>query len=163
MFHNLTYYPFFSNVLDTNTCGSSFCKHKTANSSKVTYQSFKTYWDVKLDITTPISKISVSTFYLCAANCSRVSDCTSVNYNRISKEENCELLFENAYENRADLKHAIGWKHSTTSEFFFSYAFDFGFRSSWLKAYKSSDSVKRGNLLNCANDDQRTALESTSF
>ena len=54
-------------------------------------------------------------------NCSRVSYCTSVNYNRLSKEENCELLFENAYENQADLKHFTDWRHSITHVSFLSH------------------------------------------
>lgn len=104
----------FSNALDTNPCSSSFCKYKTANSSKVSYTSFKTYQGKKLGVTTLIRKISVSSFYYCITNCSKDSNCSSVNYNQVSKEENCELLSENAYENRTDLKHFQGWKHATT-------------------------------------------------
>ena len=104
----------FSNALDTSPCSSSFCKYKTANSSKISYTSFKTYQGKKLGVTTLIRKISVSSFYFCITNCSKDSNCSSVNYNQVSKEENCELLSENAYENRTDLKHFQGWKHATT-------------------------------------------------
>ena len=54
-------------------------------------------------------------------------DCTSVNFNQKLKENNCELLSNNAYENRADLKNLQGWKHSTTCLSILLYPFDFDF------------------------------------
>ena len=118
---------FFSNALDTSPCGSIFCKRKTANFSIVTYQSFKQYPDKKLDIMNPISKIRASTFDLCVTNCSRVFHCTSANFNQVLKEENCELLSENAYESQADLKNFQRWNHATTYVSMLSYLFDLCF------------------------------------
>ena len=75
----------------------------------------------------PISKISATTIYLCVTNCSRVFNCTSVNFNQELKEENCELLSKNSYENQADLKDFQRWNHATTYVSIPWYSFGFGF------------------------------------
>lgn len=63
---------------------------------------------------TPIKKLNASAKILCVTSCRNVSDCVSVNFNYRLKEENCELLSENSYENLTNLVRLSGWMHFTT-------------------------------------------------
>ena len=112
-------YSFFSYILSSNaleesSCSSSVCKHKSINSSVVTYQSFKTYINRRLDIMTPIKTTNVSGKLQCLSSCQNVSDCTSVNFNFRLRKENCELLSENTYQNFTNLMRLYAWLHYTT-------------------------------------------------
>lgn len=124
---------FFRDVLDASSCGSSFCKNKSTNSSKITYQTFTKFHNTKLDIMTPIRKINTSTSQICMGNCSVESYCTSINFSWELGEDNCELLSENAYENHTELVHLTSWRHYTTyvsSTYIYFYYF-----SCWLRMH----------------------------
>lgn len=112
-------YSFFSYILSSNaleesSCSSSVCKHKSINSSVVTYQSFKTYINRRLDIMTPIKTTNASGKLQCLSSCQNISDCTSVNFNFRLRKENCELLSENTYQNFTNLMRLYAWLHYTT-------------------------------------------------
>ena len=107
-------YILFSNALEESSCSSSICKHKSINSSVVTYQSFKTYTNRRLNIMAPIKTTNSSGKLQCVSSCQNVSDCTSVNFNYRLPKDNCELLSENSYQNLTNLVQLSGWSHYTT-------------------------------------------------
>ena len=77
---------------------------------------------------TPIRKINTSTSQICMGNCLVESYCTSINFSWELGEDNCELLSENAYENRTELVYRTSWSHYTTyvsSIYFFLLLFFF--------------------------------------
>ena len=103
----------FSNVCLAYTCSSTYCIGATLDSSNVTYISFKSYQGKKLYIKTPLSNLSVADQRQCLGSCTKLSNCSSINFYQNGGIANCELLLENAYTRVNELIDHVDWTHFT--------------------------------------------------
>ena len=112
-----TYFQYFvlvfSNINLTYTCSSTYCIGATLDSSNVTYISFKSYQGKKLYINTPLSNLSVADRRQCLGSCTKLFNCSSVNFYQNGGMANCELLSENAYTRVNELIDHVDWTHFT--------------------------------------------------
>ena len=103
----------FSNINLTYTCSSTYCIGVTLDSSNVTYISFKSYHGKRLYINAPLSNLSVADQRQCLGSCTKLFNCSSVNFYQNGVMANCELLSENAYTRVNELIDHVDWTHFT--------------------------------------------------
>ena len=112
-----TYFQYFVLVFSYinfgYTCSSTYCIEATLDSSNVTYISFKSYQGKKLYIKTPLSNLTVTDQRQCLGCCTKLSNCSSVNFYQNGGITNCELLSENAYTHVNELTDHVDWVHFT--------------------------------------------------
>ena len=112
-----TYFQYFflafSNTNLACTCSSTYCIKKTIDSSEITYVSFKSYQGQKLNVETTLSNLSVTDQRQCLGSCTKLSNCSSVNFDQNRNMANCELLSENAYTRVNELIEHVDWIHFT--------------------------------------------------
>ena len=103
----------FSNINLAYTCSSTYYIEVTLGSSNVTYISCKSYPGKKLYIKTPLSNLSVADERQCLGSCTKLSNCSSVNFYQNGGIAHCELLSENTYTRVNELIDHVGWVHFT--------------------------------------------------